>query len=140
MKGGVAYNILLKTEGAFIIIISAKVNETLTERHAVAYLAGAITRLCKLLSTKRDDEEAQVIIENLIDKKTNVIFKLSRSELRRICASPFTLLRSLLDVGYGYSCCANGGRACRFGRFAWRTRCRRTIPLLARCQHRGFPF
>ena len=57
-------------------------------------LADALTRLCKLLSTQ---SEAKVLLEKFIDKKQDVVFELSRSELRRICASPFTVLRSLLE-------------------------------------------
>ena len=57
-------------------------------------LSDAIQRLCKLLSSKT---EAEVIVENLVDHNTNVILKLSRSELRAVCQSPFQQLRQLLE-------------------------------------------
>ena len=57
-------------------------------------LSDAIQRLCKLLSSKT---EAEVIVENLVDHNTNVILKLSRSELRAVCQSPFQQRRQLLE-------------------------------------------
>jgi hypothetical protein len=39
MPGGEAYNLLRMTAGTFIVILRAEVDDTLTERHAVAYLA-----------------------------------------------------------------------------------------------------
>ena len=57
-------------------------------------LSDAIQRLCKLLSSKT---EAEVIVEKLVDHNTNAILKLSRSELRAVCQSPFQQLRQLLE-------------------------------------------
>ena len=65
----------------------------LFEQHGITIHKGmpdgrrlSIQRLCKLLSSKT---EAEVIVENLVDHNTNVILKLSRSELRAVCQSPF---------------------------------------------------
>ena len=56
----------------------------------------AIQRLCKLLSTNTEahvQASHRLRVENLIKyHKTNVVFKLSRSELRAVCASPFKQL------------------------------------------------
>ena len=51
---------------------------------------GSIQRLCKLLST--NTEAHVIVVENLINHKTNVVFKFSHSELRAVCASPFKQL------------------------------------------------